>query len=95
MAAAWMDLEGIMQSDISQTEKDRCCMISHVESKNYIELVNITKNKNRLTDIENKLVVASGEREWGGATKGSGLGERVLMGLYKVMGVRLVKHYRI
>ena len=66
-----------------------------MESKKYSELVNITKNKNRLTDIENKLVVASGERERGGATKGSGWGERVLMGLYEVMGARLVKHYRI
>ena len=24
----WMDLEGIMLSEISQTEKDRCCLIS-------------------------------------------------------------------
>ena len=27
-AATWMDLEGIMLSEISQTEKDRHCMIS-------------------------------------------------------------------
>ena len=27
-AAKWMDLEGIMLSEISQTEKDRYCMIS-------------------------------------------------------------------
>ena len=26
--AMWMDLEGIMLSEISQTEKDKCCMIS-------------------------------------------------------------------
>ena len=26
-AATWMDLEGIMLSDISQTEKDKYCMI--------------------------------------------------------------------
>ena len=83
MAAAWMDLEGIMQSEISQTEKDRCCMISHVESKKYSELVNITKNKNRLTDIENKLVVATGEREWGGATKGQGWEKGFLWGYMK------------
>ena len=29
----WMDLEGIMLSEISQTEKDKYCMLSHVESK--------------------------------------------------------------
>ena len=27
-AAIWMDLEGIMLSEISQTEKDKYCMIS-------------------------------------------------------------------
>ena len=25
--ATWMDLEGIMPSEISQTEKGKCCMI--------------------------------------------------------------------
>ena len=27
-AATWMDLEGIMLSEISQTEKDEYCMVS-------------------------------------------------------------------
>ena len=27
-AATWMDLEGIIPSEISQTEKDKCCMTS-------------------------------------------------------------------
>ena len=32
--ATWMDLEGTMLSEISQTEKDKYCMISlNVESK--------------------------------------------------------------
>ena len=48
----WVDLEGIMLSEISQTKKDKYCMILYVESKKY----------NRPTDIENKLVVASGRR---------------------------------
>ena len=29
-AATWMDLEGIMLSEINQTEKDRYCIISHM-----------------------------------------------------------------
>ena len=29
----WMDLEGVMLSEISQTEKDKYYMISHVKSK--------------------------------------------------------------
>ena len=28
LATAWMDLEGIMLSEISQTEKDKYCMTS-------------------------------------------------------------------
>ena len=27
-ATTWMDLEGIILSEIGQTEKDKCCMIS-------------------------------------------------------------------
>ena len=29
-AATWMDLEGIMLSEISQTEKEQYCMITHM-----------------------------------------------------------------
>ena len=29
-AATWMDLEGVMLSEISQTEKDKYFMISHI-----------------------------------------------------------------
>ena len=43
--AIWMDLEGIMLSEISQIEKDNYYLISHVESKKYNNLVNITKKE--------------------------------------------------
>ena len=34
--ATWMDLEGIMLSEVSQTEKDKYCMISRIcVSKKY------------------------------------------------------------
>ena len=33
-ATTWMDLEGIMLSEISQTEKDKYCMISLIRGKN-------------------------------------------------------------
>ena len=45
-AATWMDLEGIMLSEISQTKKDKYCMISLIcGTCTYIynKLVNITK----------------------------------------------------
>ena len=41
------------------------------ESKKCNKLVNKTK-RSRLTDIENKLVVISGDREVGGAVRGVG-----------------------
>ena len=48
-----MHLKGIMLSEISQAEKYKYCMISHVESKQTI-----------LSNTENRLVVARGG-EWG------------------------------
>ena len=27
-ATGWVDLEGIMLSEVSQTERDKCCMVS-------------------------------------------------------------------
>ena len=43
----WMDLESIMLSETSQTEKDMYSIISHVES---------LKKKKRLIDTENKVI---------------------------------------
>ena len=40
-AATWMDLEGIVLSEISQTEKDKYCTVS-LACKKYNKLVNIT-----------------------------------------------------
>ena len=46
-----IDREGIMLSEISETENDRHCVVSHVESKNA-----------ELVDIESKTGVT---RSWG------------------------------
>ena len=46
----WMDLEGIMLSEISHTEKDKYHVISLI--------CGILRRKNELMDIENRLVVA-------------------------------------
>ena len=64
-ATTWMDLEG-MFSKMSQRKTNTGCFHLYVESKKENKLVNITK-RNRLTDMENKLVVTTGEREEGGA----------------------------
>ena len=59
-AATWMDLEGIMLSEISLTEKDKILYdITYTWSlKNKTH----SQERSRLTDIENKLVVTSGEK---------------------------------
>ena len=48
-AATWLDLEGIMLSKISQTEKDKYCMwftyMWNLKKKKKKETVNITKMK--------------------------------------------------
>ena len=45
-AATWMDLEGTMLSEISQTENDKYCITSHMWNlKKYNKLVNITKKQ--------------------------------------------------
>ena len=45
-ATPWIDLAGIMLSEISQTEKDKIHMSSRMcGSKTYNKLVNITKMK--------------------------------------------------
>ena len=52
---AWMGLEGIMLSEICQTEKDKHYMISLICGI-------VKKKKNELTETESRTVVA---RSWG------------------------------
>ena len=69
-----MDHQDIMLNEISQTEKDKCCIISfYVESK---------KQKPELIDTENRLVVVRG-REWGMGEMGEG-GQKVQTSSYKI-----------
>ena len=61
-AKAWMDLEGVMLSEISQKKTISSWYHLHVETKKYYKLINKTKKD---TDIENKSVVRNGGREGG------------------------------
>ena len=61
-----MDLEIIMLSEVNQIEKDKYHMIFdhlYVESQKVIQM-NL-QNRNRLTDIQNRLVATKGG-EWVG-----------------------------
>ena len=44
-AETWMDWKGVILSEISQTEKDKYCMTSHVESTKFNKLVNKAKKQ--------------------------------------------------
>ena len=60
----WIDFEGIMLSEISQTEKDKYYIISLIYTQQTSEY---NKKRSRLRNTENKLLVTSREREGVGA----------------------------
>ena len=63
-AATWMDLEIIILSEVSRTEKDKYHMILLIWGIwNFKKRYKWTylPNRKRLTDIENKLMVSKGE----------------------------------
>ena len=64
-AATRMDPEIVILSEVSQTEK-KIYMISLICGILKIIQGNLFTNRNRLTDIENKLMVTKGEDAWGG-----------------------------
>ena len=62
LAATWMDLEIIILSEVSQKEKDKY-HITYMWNLKYDTNEHIYET-DRLTDIENRLVVAKGEGGW-------------------------------
>ena len=63
--AAWMDLEIIILSEESRTEKNKYHMIHlYVESKN--DMKDLLINRNKLIVFEIKLRVTKGNMWWGG-----------------------------
>ena len=73
-ATIQMDLGNIMLSEISQTEKDKHCMLSLICG---IWKINqwIQQKGNRLRDTENKLVVTSEESKERRGKRGAGVKE--------------------
>ena len=72
-AATWMDLDMIIRSEVSQTEKDKYHRISLIcgNLKNGTnELIYKTETD---SDIDNKLMVTKGEREGGEIKQGFGI----------------------
>ena len=61
-AAKWMDLEIIILSEVSQTEKDKYHMISLIAGIYYMAQMSLSIEKKTM-DLENRFVVAKGEGE--------------------------------
>ena len=57
LATTWMELEGIMLSELSQTEKEILYDLSYMSS---LRQTKDKKSPIKLTDTENRLVVARG-----------------------------------
>ena len=62
--ATWMEPESIILSEVSQKERTNILYHSYGESKIWHKWTYLWK-RNRLTDIENRLVVAKGKGVWG------------------------------
>ena len=61
-AATQMDLESVMLSEVSQTEKEKYVWHPiYVESKKKWYKLMWLQNRKRLTDLENELTVAEGK----------------------------------
>ena len=60
--ATWMELETLILSEVSQKEKDKYHVISLTSGIQYMSQTYLSTEKN-LMDLENRLVVAQGERE--------------------------------
>ena len=77
-AAIWMQLEIIIPRGVSQKEKGKYHMISYVESIIWNKWTYLQK-RTRLTDIENRLVVAEGEEGGNGMDRDFGVGRCKLL----------------
>ena len=70
--AAWIELETLILSRISQKEKDTYHMTSLISGNKYTSQMKLSTGK-KLMDLENRHVVAKGEGEGVGWTGNLGL----------------------
>jgi len=78
-AATWMQLEILILSEVSQTEKDMDRMLSTcMWALKYGHKGIYLQNRRRLTDLENRVSVAKGEGEGVGWTGSLGFADATL-----------------
>ena len=78
-AATWMDLEGIMLSEINQRKSNTIPYYLYVESKKYNKLVNKTKKKHTHREREQTSIY-----QWAKGRGNTGLG----IIRYKLLGIK-------
>ena len=82
-AATWMDLEIIILSKVSQTQKEKYYMLSLMWNLIFKKVQRTyLQNRNRLTDIKNKLMVMKGE------TLGGGINQELGMNIHTLLYIR-------
>ena len=64
-AATWMDLESIRLIEISQTEKDKYCIMSLKCSIEKIMQLYVYANRSRFPNIEKQFMITKAEKEAG------------------------------
>uniref|UniRef100_A0A8D0QVJ7 DUF1725 domain-containing protein n=1 Tax=Sus scrofa TaxID=9823 RepID=A0A8D0QVJ7_PIG len=67
-AATWIELETLILSEVSQKENDKYHMISLISGIQYTAQRNLSTEKKKVLDLENRCVVAKGEGEGLGGT---------------------------
>ena len=83
-AATWMDPEIIILSEISQRETDTIWYHLYVESKIWHRWTYL-QNRNRLTDIEEKLMVTKGDR---GGQRGGEINQEFGINRYTLLYIK-------
>ena len=58
----WMNLELIIQSEVSQKEKEKYCILMHILNLEKWYWIIYLEGNNGETDIDNRLMVGHGER---------------------------------
>ena len=61
----WMNLEPVTQSEISHKEKNKCCILTHINESIKIVLMSLLQERNGDADLETGLVGTVGEGEGG------------------------------
>ena len=56
----WMDLETVIQSEVSQKEKDKYCILTHMCNLEKWYRRSYMQSRNRDTDVENKHMDSKG-----------------------------------